>query len=248
MILMGGPTGSGKTTTLYASVNQLDRKGRNIVTIEDPIEYQFEEINQIQVNPRADITFASGLRSIMRLDPDVILVGEVRDGETARIATQAALTGHLVLSSTHANDAVGVLSRLLDLGVEPFLISSALVGVVSQRLLRRVCPHCRTLSEAPAEEQLAYKGELGEDRREFSYGSGCNFCAGTGYLGRTGVFEVMVLSEELRRMLLTGASSSELMAQAVNEGMVTMRRDGMLKAQQGVTTPHEVIRAVFSIG
>ncbi len=247
MILVGGPTGCGKTTTLYASVNQLDRKGRNIVTIEDPIEYQFEEINQIQVNPRADITFATGLRSIMRLDPDVILVGEVRDGETARIATQAALTGHLMLSSTHANDAVGVLFRLLDLGVEPFLISSALVGVVSQRLLRRVCPHCRTLSEAPAEEQLAYKGELGEDRREFYYGSGCNFCAGTGYLGRMGVFEVMVLSEELRRMLLTGASSSELRAQAVNEGMVTMRRDGMLKVQQGITTPYEVMRAVFSI-
>jgi len=247
MILVGGPTGSGKTTTLYASVNQLDRKGRNIVTVEDPIEYQFEDINQIQVNPRADITFASGLRSIMRLDPDVILVGEVRDGETARMATQAALTGHLVLSSIHANDAVGVLFRLLDLGAEPFLIASALVGVVSQRLVRQVCPHCRTLSEAPAEEQLAYEEELGESRREFYYGSGCNFCSGTGYLGRAAVFEVMVLSEELRRMLLTGASSGELNARAVSEGMVTMRRDGMLKVQQGITTPFEVMRAVFSI-
>jgi len=247
MVFVAGPTGSGKTTTLYASVNQLDRKGRNIVTIEDPIEYQFEDINQIQVNPRADITFASGLRSIMRLDPDVILVGEVRDTETARMATQAALTGHLVLSSIHANDAVGVLFRLLDLGVEPPLIASALVGVVSQRLIRRACAHCRSLSEAPAEERLAYEGELGEGRDEFYYGSGCNFCANTGYLGRTGVFEVLVLSEELRRMLLEGANSGQLKAQAESEGMVTMRRDGMLKVQQGITTPYEVIRAVFSI-
>lgn len=247
MILEGGPTGCGKTTTLYASVNQLDRKGRNIITIEDPIEYQFEDINQIQVNSRADITFASGLRSIMRLDPDVILVGEVRDGETARMATEAALTGHLVLSSIHANDAVGVLFRLLDLGVEPFLVSSGLIGVVSQRMVRRVCPHCGSLSEAPAEEQMAYEEELGERRSEFHYGSGCNFCANTGYLGRTGVFEVMVFSEELRRLLITGASSGELKAQAVSEGMVTMRRDGMLKVQQGITTPYEVIRAVFSI-
>ena len=247
MVFVAGPTGSGKTTTLYASVNQLDRKGRNIVTIEDPIEYQFEDINQIQVNPRADITFASGLRSIMRLDPDVILVGEVRDRETAQMATQAALTGHLVLSSIHANDAVGVLFRLLDLGVEPPLIASALVGVVSQRLIRRACAHCRSLSEAPAEERLAYEGELGEGRDEFYYGSGCNFCANTGYLGRTGVFEVLVLSEELRRMLLEGANSGQLKAQAESEGMVTMRRDGMLKVQQGITTPYEVIRAVFSI-
>jgi len=247
MILVGGPTGCGKTTTLYASVNQLDRRGCNIVTIEDPIEYQFEDINQIQVNPRADITFAGGLRSIMRLDPDVILVGEARDGETARMATQAALTGHLVLSSIHANDAVGVLFRLLDLGVEPFLISSGLIGVASQRMVRRVCPHCRSLSEAPAEEQMAYEEELGERRSEFYYGSGCNFCANTGYLGRTGVFEVMVLSEEIRRMMLTGASSGELNARAVSEGMVTMRRDGMLKAQQGTTTPFEVMRAVYSI-
>ncbi len=248
MILVGGPTGSGKTTTLYASVNRLDRTGRNIVTVEDPVEYLFEDINQIQVNPRADITFASGLRSIMRLDPDVILVGEVRDGETARMATQAALTGHLVLSSIHANDAVGVLFRLLDLGVEPFLISSALVGVVSQRMVRRVCPHCRSQSEAPIEEQLAYEEELGERPGRLYYGEGCNFCANTGYRDRIGVFEVLVVSEEVRRMLLKGASSAEIRAQATGEGMVTMRRDGMLKVQQGITTLHEVIRNIFSIG
>lgn len=247
MILVAGPTGSGKTTTLYASVNQFDRKARNIITVEDPIEYHFKGINQIQVNPRADITFASGLRSIMRLDPDVILVGEVRDGETARMATQAALTGHLVVSSIHANDSVGALFRLLDLGVEPFLITSGLIGVVSQRMIRRVCSHCRAMSEARAEEQLTYEEEMGEKRCEFSYGSGCNFCADTGYLGRTGVFEVLMLSEEIRRMILTGASSGEIKARAVSEGMITMRREGMLKVQQGITTPYEVIRAVFSI-
>jgi general secretion pathway protein E len=247
MVLVGGPTGSGKTTTLYASLNQLDRKGRNIVTIEDPIEYHFEDINQIQVNAQANITFASGLRSIMRLDPDVILVGEVRDAETAAMATQASLTGHLVLSSIHANDSVGILFRLIDLGVEPFLISSALVGVISQRLVRRVCSHCRALADAPAEEASAYEEEMGEAPGKLYYGSGCNFCANTGYAGRMGVYEVMALSEEIRRLLLKGASSADIKAQATSEGMITMRRAAMLKVQQGVTTPLEVIRNVYSI-
>ena len=247
MILVGGPTGSGKTTTLYASVNQLDRGERNIVTIEDPIEYHFEGVNQIQVNPRADITFAGGLRAIMRLDPDVILVGEIRDDDTARMATQAALTGHLVLSSIHANDALGVLFRLLDLGVEPFLISSALVGAVSQRMVRRVCPHCRSLSEVPPDERQVYELELGERPEKLYYGAGCNSCANTGYLGRTGVFEVLMLSEELRRMLLRGASAGEMRAQATSEGMAPMRRSAMLNVQQGITTPYEVIRNIFTI-
>jgi len=210
MILVGGPTGSGKTTTLYASVNQLDQKGRKIVTIEDPVEYHFDDITQIHVNRQADITFPSGLRAIMRLDPDVIVVGEVRDSETAGMATQAALTGHLVLSSIHANDPVGILFRLIDLGVESFLISSALVGVVSQRLVRRVCPHCRTPSDVPPEEQTVYAEELGERPEQLYYGDGCNFCANTGYAGRTGVFEVLMLSEELRGMLLKVASSQEM--------------------------------------
>jgi general secretion pathway protein E len=245
--LVGGPTGSGKTTTLYASVNQLDRKERNIVTIEDPIEYQFAGINQIQVNPQAQITFATGLRSIMRLDPDVILVGEVRDSETAAMATQAALTGHLVLSSIHANDAVGILFRLIDLGVEPFLITSALVGVVSQRMVRKICPHCRAAVAAPPEEQLAYEEEMGERQELFQYGAGCNFCANTGYWGRTGVFEVLVLDDDLRRLVLRGANTADIKAEATKKGMVTMRRDGMTKVAEGITTPYEVMRNIYSI-
>jgi len=248
MILISGPTGSGKTTTLYASVNRLDCKERNIITVEDPVEYRFKDINQIQVNPRAGLTFATGLRAIMRHDPDVILVGEIRDSETAEIAIQAALTGHLVLSSVHANDSVGALSRVLDLGVRQFLVSSALTGIIAQRMVRRVCPYCRRPSPAPAEAQVAYSRELGEERTEFLYGSGCNSCANTGYLGRTAVFEILSMSEEIRRMLLAGANSDEIRSQAKKEGMVSMWRDGMLKAKAGITTPCEVLRNVFSIG
>jgi len=248
MILISGPTGSGKTTTLYASISNLDCKGRNIITVEDPVEYRFKDITQIQVNPRAGLTFASGLRSLMRHDPDVILVGEIRDSETAAMAVQAALTGHLVLSSVHANDTVGVLFRLLDLGVDPFLVSSALIGVVTQRLVRRVCPHCRRTARAPIEGQIAYYKEMGEKRAEFIYGSGCNSCANTGYLGRTAVFEIMPISEGIRRMLLTGANASQIRAEAQKEGMISMWRDGMLKVKAGITTPDEVLRNVFSIG
>ena len=168
IILVSGPTGAGKTTTLYASVNTLDRVERNIITVEDPVEYRFENINQIQVNPRAGITFASGLRSILRLDPDVILIGEIRDAETANIAIQSALTGHLVLSSIHANDAVGVVLRLLDLGVEPFLVSSALIGVIAQRMVRRICPNCARPVEVSPVESLAYSREMGEDKKQIS--------------------------------------------------------------------------------
>ena len=247
MLLVAGPTGSGKTTTLYASVNQLDRNERNIVTIEDPIEYQFPGINQIQVNQQASITFATGLRSIMRLDPDVILVGEVRDSDTAKMATQAALTGHLVLSSIHANDAVGVLFRLIDLGVEPFLITSALVGVISQRMVRKLCPHCLIDTEPWVDEAAAYLEELGEPLENVRRGGGCNFCANTGYCGRTGVFEVLLLDEDIRRLLLKGASTAEIRAEALRKGMVTMRRDGMIKVREGITSPHEVMRNIYSI-
>lgn len=248
MILASGPTGSGKTTTLYASINQLDSKERNIITIEDPVEYRFANINQMQVNPQANITFAGGLRATMRLDPDIILVGEVRDRETASIAIQAALTGHLVLSTVHANDAVGALFRLMDLGVEPFLITSAMVGIIAQRLVRRVCPHCRALREVSEEEQVAYEEEMGEKRTKFYYGGGCNYCALTGYYGRMGVYEILVMSEEIRRLVLKGGSTDAIKAQAIEEGTVSMWRDGMLKIKEGLTTPSEVLRNVFVIG
>lgn len=247
MILLSGPTGSGKTTTLYASLNQLNSEERNVITVEDPVEYRFDNINQIQVNARAGIDFANGLRAIMRLDPDVILVGEIRDGETARIATQAALTGHLVLSSIHANDSVGVLFRLMDLGIEPFIISSALVGVVAQRMVRRVCLHCRKLVRVPDEERVIYEQEMKEKRAEFYYGSGCHLCANTGYLGRYGVFEIMVMTEKLRRMLITEADAGAIRSEAVKEGMVSMWHDGMLKVKQGITTPYELLRNVYTI-
>lgn len=248
MILLSGPTGSGKTTTLYASVNYLDCKERKIITVEDPVEYRFKDINQIQVNPRAGLTFANGLRAIMRHDPDVILVGEIRDSETAEIAVQAALTGHLVLSSVHANNAVGALFRLQNLGVGAFLVSSALISVVAQRMVRKVCPYCRRLTRAPTEAQLAYQDEMGEERKEFYYGAGCNSCANTGYLGRTAVFEIVIMSEEVRRLVLSKATSAQIWTQAQKEGSVSMWRDGMLKVKEGITTPCEVLRNVFSIG
>jgi type II secretory ATPase GspE/PulE/Tfp pilus assembly ATPase PilB-like protein len=247
MILISGPTGSGKTTTLYASINGLDRKSRNIITIEDPIEYRFKGINQIQVNARAGLTFSTGLRAIMRHDPNIILVGEIRDTDTASIAVQAALTGHLLLASVHANDSVGVLFRLVDLGVEPFLVSTALIGVVSQRMVRRVCPHCRQLTSASVEGEIAYEMELGEEKNKFAYGKGCARCAGSGYLGRIAIFEILVLSEEIRRLFLKGASASEMREQARKEGMVSMRHDAMLKVKVGITTPDEVLRHVFTI-
>jgi len=247
MILVSGPTGAGKTTTLYATVNRLDRDENNIMTIEDPIEYQFERINQIQVNKQAGITFAAGLRAIMRLDPNMILVGEIRDQETAETAVQAALTGHLVLSSIHANDAVGALYRLIDLGVEPFLVVSALGGVVAQRLVRRVCDQCCTLADVSPEERLAFEAEMGSAPARFYRGQGCNFCADTGYRGRVGVYEVLTVSESVRRLVVDGVGTDKLKEQAIAEGMVPMRRDGMLKVQQGITTPREVMRNVYTI-
>ncbi|MFC1901553.1 GspE/PulE family protein [Chloroflexota bacterium] len=247
IILVSGPTGAGKTTTLYASVNTLDRVERNIITVEDPVEYRFENINQIQVNPRAGITFASGLRSILRLDPDVILIGEIRDAETANIAIQSALTGHLVLSSIHANDAIGVVMRLIDLGVEPFLVSSALIGVIAQRMVRRVCPNCARLVEDSPVESLAYSREMGEERREFMYGKGCKSCANSGYRGRVGIFEILRSSDEIKTLLLKGATASVLRDQAIKEGMVTLLGDGMLKVQENITTPSEVLSNAYTV-
>jgi type II secretory ATPase GspE/PulE/Tfp pilus assembly ATPase PilB-like protein len=201
MILVSGPTGAGKTTTLYAAINSFDTLTRNVITIEDPAEYRFKDINQIQINPQAGITFASGLRSILRLDPDIILVGEIRDAETANIATQAALTGHLMLSSVHANDVGGVLSRLLDLKVEPFLIASSVIGVIAQRMVRRICPDCNRLVEAPVVEQMAYEKEMGRAKTRFLYGTGCKSCSYTGYLGRTGIFEILSMNDAIGAMI-----------------------------------------------
>ena len=247
MILVTGPTGAGKTTTLYAALNSLDRKGRNIITIEDPVEYRFKNINQIQVNPRSGLTFASGLRSILRLDPDVLLVGEMRDAETANIAIQSALTGHLVLSTIHANDAVGVVSRLLDLGIEPFLIASALIGVVAQRMGRRTCPDCVETTEVSVAERMAYAKETGDERSEFPCGAGCKSCAQTGYQGRIGLFEILRISEGIRTMLLSGGSAAELRALALEEGMVPLIQDGMLKVKAGITTPAEVLSNAYTV-
>ncbi len=242
VILVGGPTGSGKTTTLYASLTQFDRDAQNIITIEDPIEYRFQNINQTQINPKAGITFASGLRTILRHDPDVVLVGEIRDKDTASIATQAALTGRLVLATIHANDAISILFRLVDLGIEPYLLSPTLVAAVSQRMVRRICPYCKTREAVPAAEEAAYEKELGVKPGEMYKGKGCNMCANTGYRGRVALVELLVMSENLRRMVLSGANSDEFKTEAIKEGMITMQHDGMLKAKQGITTVNEVLR------
>jgi len=247
IVLVAGPTGSGKTSTLYASINQLDRDEKKIITIEDPAEYRFEGISQVQVNRQAGITFATGLRSAMRLDPDIILVGEIRDQETARTAVQASLTGHLVLSSIHANDSLGAILRLMDLGVEPFLVTSSLLAVLSQRLVRRVCDHCRSAQEGTVAEQQAYQDALGESQTHFQQGVGCTFCAQTGYRGRVAVFELLVLDETLRRLVLRNASSDEMQAAALKAGMRTMLVDGMMKVREGVTTPAEVMKNVFAL-
>ena len=242
MILVSGPTGAGKTTTLYASINCINHIEKNVITIEDPVEYRFKNINQIQVNNRAGLDFSTGLRAILRLDPDVILVGEIRDAETAKIAIQGALTGHLVLSSIHANDAFTVVSRLLDLGIEPFLVSSALIGVVAQRMVRRVCPYCAQPTTLPLVERMAYAKETGEEQSEFSQGSGCQACTGTGYQGRTGIFELLHVNDEIRAMLINGADITDIRSRAIEGGMGSLMKDGMHKVRAGITTPSEVLR------
>ena len=242
MVLISGPTGSGKTTTLYASLLQMDSASQNIMTIEDPIEYHFEGINQSQVNEQAGLTFASGLRGLMRLEPDIMLVGEIRDNETATVAAQAALTGHLVMTSIHANDAASALTRLVDLGVEPFLVTSSVIGSVAQRLIRKLCNYCKTPVAVTPQEVSAYQMEMGEMVTQFYAGRGCNMCARSGYSGRIAVLEVMVMTDAIRAMVNRGASASEIRAEAVRGGMQSIRRDGMLKARDGLTTPREVIR------
>ena len=247
MVLVAGPTGSGKTTTLYAAINKLDRNQHNILTIEDPVEYNFQGINQIQVNRAADITFASGLRGIMRLDPDKIMIGEIRDTETASSAVQASLTGHLVLSSIHANDSAGTLFRLIHLGIDHFLINSSVLGMVSQRLIRLSCPHCSTMTKPSDDIRKVYETEMGEPLKEYKKGEGCSYCHQTGYLGRTGVFELLIMDNNIRKMFSSGASANEIKSAAIEKGMVSMLKDGLTKVKQGLTTPIEVLRTVYSV-
>lgn len=247
IILVSGPTGAGKTTTLYAGLNEIDSRRLNIITIEDPVEYRFPGINSIQTNDKAGLTFANALRAVLRLDPDVVLVGEIRDTETAKIAVQAALTGHLVMSSVHANDAVRAVSRLVDLGVEPFLLSSALLGVVSQRMVRRVCDHCRT-DKVPEGEEAGAAEQLGfNPANAIPMGEGCYFCGFTGYRGRTGLYEVLSASEEFRQLVMQKASNKELMAEARRTGFKTIKEDGIEKVNNGVTTPFEIMRSVYAL-
>ena len=247
MIVVSGPTGSGKTTSLYAALNELDSKTQNIMTIENPVEYHFPGINQIQVNEQAGITFGSGLRSIVRMDPNIILVGEIRDQETAHTAIQAALTGHLVLTTVHANDSAAAITRIVDLGVEPFLVTAALIGSLAQRLIRKVCPYCKVIAGVPPDEAAAYQSEMGETRTDFYVGRGCNFCSRTGYQGRLGVYELMMINDKIRDMVTKRVPANEIRAESIRSGMMTMRRDGMLKAKDGVTTPREVMRHVFTL-
>jgi type IV pilus assembly protein PilB len=247
LILVGGPTGSGKTTTLYASINTMDRVERNIMTIEDPIEYRFKDINQTQINPKAGLTFASGLRAIMRHDPDIILVGEIRDKDTATAAIQAALTGHLVLSSVHANDAVGVLFRMLDLGVEPYLVAATLVAVISQRMVRKICPNCQMPYEPSPAEREFIKAEFDEPDAKIYTGAGCPICDASGYQGRTGIYEMMLMSEGIRNLLHADANVGDIRAKALEEGMTTLKSDGVRKVLDGVTTIKEIQSKVFSV-
>jgi type II secretory ATPase GspE/PulE/Tfp pilus assembly ATPase PilB-like protein len=241
IILATGPTGSGKTTTLYAALGLRRAAAEKIITVEDPVEYHLEGVTQVPVHQKAGMTFASALRSILRQDPDVLMVGEMRDAETAQIATQAAMTGHLVFSTLHTNDAVSALARLADLGVEVYQVASALEAVLAQRLVRRICPDCRERYEPDprAVSLLAWQpvGQVTLER-----GHGCPACRNTGYRGRTGIFELLVVSEELVRAFGGGASLQDLRAGARREGMKTLREDGWAKVQAGITTVEEVLR------
>lgn len=240
MVLVTGPTGAGKTTTLYTALNTINTVDKNIITIEDPVEYQIPMIRQTQVNVKAGLTFASGLRSILRQDPDVVLVGEIRDTETADIAVQAALTGHLVFSSIHTNDAAGAVARLLDMNIEPFLVSSALVGVVAQRLVRGICKKCKEPYKVDA-ELLAKMGIKGSGTT-FYKGKGCTECNGTGHGKRMGIYELLFVDEPIRRLIIQRASADEIKTQAQKSGMISMRVDGIRKAEKGLTTLEEVLK------
>jgi type IV pilus assembly protein PilB len=245
-ILVTGPTGSGKSTTLYATLNIVNKPDKNIITVEDPVEYRLSGINQMQMNVRAGLTFASALRSILRADPDVVLVGEIRDRETALIAIEAALTGHLVLSTLHTNDAASSLPRLVEMGVEPYLAASALDCVVAQRLARKLCPKCREAYQPtiPELEAAGFPEFMHDDVRELFHPVGCTACSKTGFRGRMGLYEVMPTSEEIERMVVDRSSSEDILRSARRDGMITLREDGLEKVRLGITSIEEVLRVV----
>jgi len=243
MVVISGPTGSGKSTTLYAGMRELDRIGKNITTLEDPVEYHLERINQVNVNPKAGLTFASGLRSLLRQDPDVILIGEIRDVETADLAIRSALTGHMVLSTVHANDAPSTATRLVDIGVEPYLVTSAVALVMAQRLVRTVCPHCKEPYE-PDPSQVKALGMGDVEGVEYMHGAGCKQCRGRGFLGRTAVFELLEMTPELSELVVQGASADALRKKAVEQGFITLRKNVIHKVSEGTTTVEEALGVV----
>ncbi|HQP24199.1 MAG TPA: type II secretion system ATPase GspE [Smithellaceae bacterium] len=248
IILVTGPTGSGKTTTLYAALSTINRPEINIITIEDPIEYQMDGVGQIQVNPKIDLTFAAGLRSIVRQDPDVILVGEIRDRETAEIAIQSSLTGHLVFSTLHTNDAASAVTRLIDMGIEPFLVTSSIVAIIAQRLVRVLCPHCKEVY-TPDKETLANLGltALILENNTFYRKKGCNLCMHTGFRGRTAIFEILVVDDDIKRLVLKTSDANQINEQAIKQGMITLQQDGIHKVLAGITTTEEVLRVTRSL-
>ena len=242
IILVTGPTGSGKTTTLYAALSHINAPDKNIITVEDPIEYQLLGIGQMQVNPKINLTFAAGLRSILRQDPDVIMIGEIRDLETAEIAIHASLTGHLVFSTLHTNDAASAATRLIDMGIEPFLVSSSVVAVLAQRLVRKVCKNCRQAYQ-PEDEELIRLGIVPPKMHPIFYrGPGCAACSQTGYRGRTGIYELMVMDDEIRRLIGAKADATAIKQAAIVKGMITLKDDGADKVFHGITTTEEVMR------
>ncbi|NMB15927.1 MAG: Flp pilus assembly complex ATPase component TadA [Firmicutes bacterium] len=245
LILVTGPTGSGKTTTLYAFLNQLSRPERNVITVEDPVEFRLPGVNQVQVNPRAGLTFAAGLRAVLRQDPDVIMVGEVRDGETAEIAIRAALTGHLVLCTLHTNNTVGALIRLLDMGIEPYLLGATITGVLSQRLVRALCPRCKE-QRTPDPVDLRFLGPRAETVPLYRE-RGCPFCNGTGFRGRLAIEEVLLIDGEIRQEIVAGSRESQLVALAEKKGTLFLRESGARRVLAGLTTSREVMRAVYTI-
>jgi general secretion pathway protein E len=244
IVLVTGPTGSGKTTTLYTSLLHLNNGEKKILTVEDPVEYQLDGVNQLQVKTQIGLTFAGALRSFLRQDPDIIMIGEIRDIETAEIAVQAALTGHKVLSTVHTNDAASTITRLLDMGVEDFLLTSTINGITAQRLVRMVCGHCREPIEVLPEivEQFALEQYTGGDKVTLHQGRGCEHCGGTGYRGRTSILEVLDMTDPIRSLVLRRAESQEIRRAAIEQGMKTMHQDGLAKALSGTTTLDEVLR------